>query len=181
MQPLRVSFGIPFIWATTPSQSGPGSTRNKRVLCSHQSSSITGASLSDCWMSYLGYSLGETCPTAEKLSVYSTPPADWVMMEGLLVLAVNLIQPSEPNQRQVSVKFFIFIQFNIFISQFNSFGTKFLNPFIETFLRCRLKLQIYKKQNKIKKNSKTKKLALTDDGFSLLTTNISTSFIIWMI
>ena len=38
--------------ATTLGQSGPGSNGNERVLCIPQNSSITGASQSDCLMSY---------------------------------------------------------------------------------------------------------------------------------
>ena len=43
--------------ATTLGQSGPGSDRNEGVLRIPQSSSITGTSLSDRLMSYLGHSL----------------------------------------------------------------------------------------------------------------------------
>ena len=43
--------------ATTPNQNGPGSDGNEGVLRISQSSSITGASPSDCLMSYLGLSL----------------------------------------------------------------------------------------------------------------------------
>ena len=39
-------------------QSGPGSNGNEGVLRIPQSSSITGASPSDCLMFYTGYSLG---------------------------------------------------------------------------------------------------------------------------
>ena len=56
---------------TTPGQSGSGSDGNERVLCILQSSIITGASLSDSWMSYLGHSLGEFYPPAETQSMYS--------------------------------------------------------------------------------------------------------------
>ena len=63
--------------STTPGQSGHGSNGNEGVLCIPQSSSITGASPSDCFVSYLGHSLGEGFyPSAEKQSVYSTAPAD---------------------------------------------------------------------------------------------------------
>ena len=44
--------------ATTPGQSGPGSDGNKLLLCIPQSSSITGASTSNCFMSYLRRSFG---------------------------------------------------------------------------------------------------------------------------
>ena len=61
----------------TLGQSGPGSNGNKGVLCILQSSSITGASLSDYLESYPGHSLGKSYPSAEKQSVCSTAPADW--------------------------------------------------------------------------------------------------------
>ena len=44
-----------------------------------QSSSITGTLPSDCFVSYPGYSSGESYPSAEVQSVYSTAPADWAM------------------------------------------------------------------------------------------------------
>ena len=44
----------------------------------HQSSRITGASSSDCLVSYPGHSLvGGSCPSAKNQSVYSTTPDDW--------------------------------------------------------------------------------------------------------
>ena len=43
--------------ATTPWQSGPESEGNEGVLLIPQSSRITGTSLSDCLVSYLGHSL----------------------------------------------------------------------------------------------------------------------------
>ena len=42
--------------ATTPGQSGPGSDGNEGALHIPQSSSITGASSSDCLVSYTGHS-----------------------------------------------------------------------------------------------------------------------------
>ena len=48
------------------------------VLRIPQSSSITGNLQSDCLVSYPGHSLGESYPFAEKQSVYSTAPADWI-------------------------------------------------------------------------------------------------------
>ena len=63
--------------ATTPGQSGPQSDGNKEVLRIPQSSIITGASLSDCLVSYQGHSLQESYPSAEVQSVYSTALADW--------------------------------------------------------------------------------------------------------
>ena len=59
----------------TPGQSEPGSDGNEGVLRISQRSSITVASLSDCWVSYLGHSLG-TDLSAEKQSVYSIVPAN---------------------------------------------------------------------------------------------------------
>ena len=67
--------------ATTPGQSGPGSNGNKGVLHIPQSSSSTGASPSDCLVSYPGHSLGESYPSVEMQSVYSTAPADWATYE----------------------------------------------------------------------------------------------------
>ena len=52
--------------ATTPDQSGPTSNGIEGVLRIPQSSSITGASPSDCLM------LERSYPSAEKQSVYST-------------------------------------------------------------------------------------------------------------
>ena len=43
--------------AITPGQSGPGNDGNEEVLRIPQSSNITGASPSDCLISYLGHSL----------------------------------------------------------------------------------------------------------------------------
>ena len=48
--------------ATTLSQSEPGSNGNEGVLCIPQCSSIMGASLSDCLVSYTGHSSGESYP-----------------------------------------------------------------------------------------------------------------------
>ena len=63
--------------ATTAGQSGPRSDSNKEVLCILQTSSITGASPSDCLVSYRGHSLSEwSYPSAEKKSVYITAPAE---------------------------------------------------------------------------------------------------------
>ena len=66
--------------ATTPGQSGPGSNKNEGVLHIPQSSSITRASPSDCLVSYPGHSLGESYPSAEMQTVYSTAPANWAMI-----------------------------------------------------------------------------------------------------
>ena len=63
--------------ATIPSQSGPGCNDNEGVLHILKSSSITGASPSDCLVSYLGHSLRRSYASAEEQSVYSTALADW--------------------------------------------------------------------------------------------------------
>ena len=73
-----------FIWlinwtlscATILSKNRPGSDVDKGVLHIPQSSSIIGASPSDCLVSYLGHSLGKSYPSAEMPSVYSAAPAD---------------------------------------------------------------------------------------------------------
>ena len=63
--------------ATTQAHSGPWSNGNEGVHRIPQSSSITEASPSDCLVSYPGHSLGESYPSAEIQSVYSTGPANW--------------------------------------------------------------------------------------------------------
>ena len=61
------------------SQTGPGSNGNEEVLSILQSSSITGASPSDCFVSYPGHLLGlESYLLAEKQSVYFTAPTNGV-------------------------------------------------------------------------------------------------------
>ena len=62
--------------ATIPGQSGPGSDGNKWVLRIPQSSSIIGASLSDCLVSYSRRLLGVSYSSVERQSVYSTVTAD---------------------------------------------------------------------------------------------------------
>ena len=63
--------------ATTSSQSGPESDGNKWVRCISQSSSVTGASPSDCLVSYLGLSLGESYLSIGMQLVYSAALTDW--------------------------------------------------------------------------------------------------------
>ena len=60
---------------TTPSQSGPGSDCNEKVLRFPQSSSITGASPSDRLVSYLGHSLwgGFLSICRDSVSVFYSP------------------------------------------------------------------------------------------------------------
>ena len=52
-------------------------------------SGITGASPSECFLSYLGHSLGKSYPSAEMQSVYSTPTADWA---SILLIQIDLIE-----------------------------------------------------------------------------------------
>ena len=60
--------------ATYPGQSGLGSNGNERVLCIPQSSSITGTSPSDCFVSYTGHSLGGILPFCRgALGVFYSP------------------------------------------------------------------------------------------------------------
>ena len=64
--------------ATTPGQSGPRSNGNEEVVHIPQSSSITGASPSDCLVSYLGHLLsGGGYSSAKMQSSYSTASTDW--------------------------------------------------------------------------------------------------------
>ena len=55
--------------ATTPGQSGPGSDGNEGVLHIPQSSSITGASSSDCLMSYLRHLIREGLTPLQRCNV----------------------------------------------------------------------------------------------------------------
>ena len=61
--------------ASTPDQSEPWSHGNERVLRIPQSSSIIGASPSDCLMSYAGCSLARSYSSADIQWLYSTTPA----------------------------------------------------------------------------------------------------------
>ena len=65
--------------ATTPSQRKSGSDGNKGVLHIPLSSRITGASLSDCLVPYLGHTFEESYASAEMLTVYSAAQADWTI------------------------------------------------------------------------------------------------------
>ena len=64
--------------ATTSGQRGSGSDWNEGVLQISQSSTIIGASPSDCLVSYLGHSLGDSYSNAEMQLVYSAAQAAWV-------------------------------------------------------------------------------------------------------
>ena len=71
---FSLSLDRTLLGSTTPSQGGPESNGNEGVLRVPQSSSITGASRSDCLVSYLGHMLGESKPFSEILSMYSATP-----------------------------------------------------------------------------------------------------------
>ena len=58
-------------------QSGPGSNGNEEVLHIFQSFTITGATPSDCLVSYPGHSLQESYPSAKMRLVYSAAQANW--------------------------------------------------------------------------------------------------------
>ena len=62
--------------AITPGQSGQGAIGNEDVFHVPQCYLI-GALTFDVLMSYSGYKLGESYPSAEMQSVYSSTPADW--------------------------------------------------------------------------------------------------------
>ena len=71
-----------------PGQNGPGSDGNEGTLYIPQISSITGASWSDCLVSYPGHSLERSYSSAEIQSVYSMAPAKWagiLMIIGVIV------------------------------------------------------------------------------------------------
>ena len=67
-----------FSGVTTPGQSGSGSNGNEGVLHIPQSSR-TGASPSDCLVSYLRNLLKKSYLSAEMQKVRSIAPADWVV------------------------------------------------------------------------------------------------------
>ena len=52
--------------ATTTGTGGPGSTVSEGMLRIPEKFSITGASPSDCLVSYTGHSLGKSYPSAKK-------------------------------------------------------------------------------------------------------------------
>ena len=86
--------------ATTQDQREPGSDDNEKVLYISQSTRITGASLSDCLVSYPEYSLEESYPFAKIQSVYSTAPANWD--------CVSIIYKVEIHKTIILCKLFVF-------------------------------------------------------------------------
>ena len=83
---------------TIPGQSGPGSDGYEGVLRIPQSSSITGASPSDCLESYPEHSPG-SYPSAEIQSVYSSAPSDWVALLGILVFSLEYVMNFYPHMK----------------------------------------------------------------------------------
>ena len=73
--------------ATNSDQSGTESDGNKEVLHIPQSSSIIGASPSDCSVLYPGHFLGELYLSAEMQSVYSTTPANCASAARVVVVS----------------------------------------------------------------------------------------------
>ena len=59
--------------ATTLDQSGPGSDGNKEVLCIPQSSSLSGASPSDCLVLYPGHSCFFLSLCRETIGIFYSP------------------------------------------------------------------------------------------------------------
>ena len=89
-----------FIWpidrtlsgATTSSQNEPGDNGNKEVLSIPQSPKISWALSSDCFVSYLGHSLGDSQPSTEMQSMYSSAPVDWAtLVEEVLPLCRDAV------------------------------------------------------------------------------------------
>ena len=77
--------------ATTPDHNELFSDGIEEVLDIPQSSSITGASLSNCLASYPEHLWGGSYPTAKKQSVNSTAPADWGLGSLILIKQPALI------------------------------------------------------------------------------------------
>ena len=71
-------------------ESGTECDGNEGILGIPQSSSITGASPSDRFVSYPGHSLGESYPSAEMQSVYSTAPVDKAKGKKRKVISLRL-------------------------------------------------------------------------------------------
>ena len=67
--------------ATTPGQSGLGIDVNEGIYRIPQSSGITEASPSDCFVSYPRHSLEEPYPSADMQSVYSAVPEFWILID----------------------------------------------------------------------------------------------------
>ena len=78
--------------ATNPGRCQPGSNGNEEVLYILQSSR-TGASPTDCLVSYLGYMWRESYLSVEMQSMYSTAPADWArIMKNIKICFILFIR-----------------------------------------------------------------------------------------
>ena len=67
---------------------------NQGVFRIPQMSSITEASPSDCSVSYVGRSLGESYLSAKLLLAYSAALANWAMVSLIKTFGLSLIHPS---------------------------------------------------------------------------------------
>ena len=85
---------------TTSGQSGPGSNSNERAHSIPQSSGITGASPSDCLVSYPGQAWERGGhPLAKMQSVYSAAPVDWAWQDFHAKIIFKIIQFSYLNKK----------------------------------------------------------------------------------
>ena len=75
---IRIIDRTPLTGTSSAGQSGPGSNSNEWVLHIPQSSKA-GTLPSDDFVSYSGYLLVGSYPSAEMHSVYSTASADWAV------------------------------------------------------------------------------------------------------
>ena len=91
---------------STQGHSGSGSNWNEGVLCISQSSSITEASTSNCFVSYLGHLLGESYSSIEMQSVYSAAPVDlatgYSLKESYLSAKMHLVYSVAPVDKAIS-------------------------------------------------------------------------------
>ena len=90
--------------AITPGQSRTDSNGNQGLLHIPQSSSIIGTSPSDCLVSYPRHSLGESYPSAEKQSVYSTAPADWAIVDLGTIVKSKVLKRSKIGETSKAVR-----------------------------------------------------------------------------
>ena len=108
--------------ATTPRQRGSWKNGNKGVLYISQSSSITGASLSDCLVSYPRHSLcGGSYPSVEIQSVYSTAPANrisWLLNWIWYKVNQQGLKCCKKNNQPMYIWNLFIIQMNTFIKLF---------------------------------------------------------------
>ena len=102
--------------ATTPGKSGPGSDCNKGI---HR---ITGASPSDCLVSYPWHTLGESYPCWEIQSEYSAASADRVNFQTDFIFAVIFLK----SDVDIIIQIFI-ICFNYIIDKILWMATKSLH------------------------------------------------------